>query len=233
MKDWTAIYRDRSPSMKSKAALVCVHLLIAVAALWLMFWGGIYKVDSFLGRSHQLATRVRRGILMGAAGLYFLRTAMTILVFLKRRMGWPEVGIIALWMMVARILFAYLGGRDDTSFGMMGIIGVVLLLAGSVVNTATEWQRHQWKQQLENAGHLYTGGLFRYARHINYFGDEVLFTGWALITGQVELLIIPAIMAFGFLFGNIPALNRYLEERYGDDFQDYERTTKRFIPYVY
>jgi len=219
--------------MKSKAALVCVHLLIVVVATWFMFWGGIYQVDIFLGRSHQLASEVRRGILMSAAIFYFLRTLVTIFIFLKRRMGWSEASVIALWIAAIDILFAYFGGRNEASLGTTGVIGVVLLLGGSFVNTVSEWQRYQWKQQPENAGRLYTGGLFRYTRHINYFGDEVLFTGWVLVTGQMELLIIPGIMAFGFLFENIPALDRYLEERYGDDYRNYARTVKRFIPYVY
>jgi protein-S-isoprenylcysteine O-methyltransferase Ste14 len=233
MKDLTAIYGDKSPSMKSKATLVCVHLLIVLAAAWLLFGGGIAKVDMLLGRQPQLASALRRGMLMGAAGLYFLRTVATIFIFLKRRMGWSEVGLIALWIMTIDMAFVYVGGRNEASFGNMGVIGVVLLLAGSAVNTVSEWQRHQWKQRPENAGRLYTGGLFRYARHINYFGDQVLFTGWMLITGHVALLVIPVIMAFGFLFGNIPALDRYLEKRYGDDYRNYARVTKRFIPYVY
>jgi hypothetical protein len=63
---------------------------------------------------------------------------------------------------------------------------------GSALNTGAERQRYRWKRRPENAGHLYTGGLFAYARHINYFGDQVLFTGWALITGRLWLFLIPA-----------------------------------------
>lgn len=190
-------------------------------------------MDFVLGRTHQLASELRRGILMGAAVLYFLRTTATICIFLQRRMRWSEVSTIALWIAVIDTSLAYLGGRNVASFGTVGAMGVVLLLAGSIVHTASEWQRHRWKGRPENAGRLYTGGLFRYARHINYFGDEILFTGWTLITGQMELLIIPIMMAFGFLFVNIPALDRYLEERYSDDFRGYARRTKRFIPYIY
>ncbi|MDE3100379.1 MAG: DUF1295 domain-containing protein [Verrucomicrobiota bacterium] len=229
----TAIYRDKSPSTGSKAVLACVHALIVGVAAWLMFWGGISRVDGVLGRPHQLASEVRRGMLMGAATLYLARTMAAICIFVQRRMGWAEVGIIALWIGAMDVSFAYFGGRNVASFGGIGDVGVFLLLAGSVVHTASEWQRHRWKQRPENAGHLYTGGLFRHARHINYFGDEALFTGWTLMTGQMALLVIPVIMALGFLFGNIPALDRYLEERYGDDFRNYARRTKRFIPYVY
>jgi protein-S-isoprenylcysteine O-methyltransferase Ste14 len=37
-------------------------------------------------------------------------------------------------------------------------------------------------------------------------------------------------MALGFLFVNIPALDRDLAERYGRDYQAYARRVKRFVP---
>jgi protein-S-isoprenylcysteine O-methyltransferase Ste14 len=229
----TAVYRDKSPSLGSKVTLVCVHLLIVVVVVWLLVGGGIGVIDDFLGRPHRLASSLRRGLLAGAPGLYFLRTLATIFVFMKRRMPWSEAGMIALWIAVIDVLFAYFGGRNEGPFDLIGVCGAALLLAGSAINSGSEWQRHLWKRQLANAGHLYTGGLFRYARHINYFGDEILFTGWVLMTGRAGLLLVPVIMTFGFIFLNILALDRYLEQRYGDEYRTYARAVKRFIPYIY
>lgn len=231
--DLTAIYRDKSPSVGSKAALVCIHLLIVAIVVWLLLGGGISTLDDCFGRPHQLASGLRRGALAAAAMLYFLRTLATVFIFLRRRMSWFEVGTIALWIAVMDVLFAYFGGRNEVPFGLTGVVGAVLMLIGSSINSGSELQRYLWKQRAGNAGHLYTRGLFRYARHINYFGDEVLFIGWILMTGQAGLLIIPVIMAFGFVFGNIPALDRYLEDRYGDEYRDHAQAVKRFIPYVY
>jgi protein-S-isoprenylcysteine O-methyltransferase Ste14 len=233
MTDLTTIYRDKSSSLVSKATLVCIHLLIVLFTIWLLLGGGIAVLDDLFGRQHQLASNLRRIVLAVAAVLYFLRTTITIFVFLKRRMSWSEVGMIAPWVTIIDALFAYFGGRNENPFALMGIVGAVLLLTGSVVHTGSELQRHLWKQRPQNAGHLYTGGLFRFARHINYFGDEVLFIGWVLMTGRLGLLLIPVFMAFGFIFANIPALDRYLEERYGDEYRAYAQTVKRFIPYIY
>jgi protein-S-isoprenylcysteine O-methyltransferase Ste14 len=233
MTDLTAIYRDKSASLRTKATLVCIHLLIVAVSVWLLLGGGIAMVDDLLGRTHQLASTLRRSALAAAAVLYFLRTSVTIYVFLKRRMPWSEVGTVAPWIATIDVLFAYFGGRNEGPFWLTGLVGAFLVLTGSAVNTGSELQRHMWKRNPKNAGHLYTGGLFRYARHINYFGDEVLFTGWALMTGIIALLLIPAIMALGFIFINIPALDRYLAERYSDEYRIYARKAKRFIPYVY
>jgi steroid 5-alpha reductase family enzyme len=233
MKELTAIYRDKSPSLRTKATLSCLHLLIVAISMWLLLGGGIAVLDDLFGRPHQLASNIRRGALAAATVLYLLRTLVTMFVFLRRRMSWFEVGMIAPWIAVIDMLFAYFGGRNEGPFGLMGVAGAVLLLSGSAINTSSELQRHLWKRHPANIGHLYTGGLFQYARHINYFGDEVLFTGWVLMTGRLELLLIPAIMASGFIFANIPALDRYLEERYGDEYRSYAQKVKGFIPYLY
>ena len=77
----------------------------------------------------------------------------------------------------------------------MTALGVALYIAGSFLNTGSELQRKRWKERPENKGRLFTGGFFRYALHINYFGDEVLFAGYALITGQAWALLVPLLMA--------------------------------------
>jgi steroid 5-alpha reductase family enzyme len=233
MTDLAAIYRDKSSSLPTKAVLVCVHLLIVAVSVWLLLGSGITVLDNLFGRPQQLAPTLRRSLLAAAAVLYFMRTLITIFIFLKRRMPWSEVCTIAPWIAAIDLLFAYFGGRNNEAFGLTGFIGIVLVMAGSTINTGSEFQRHLWKKNPKNTGHLYTGGLFRYSRHINYFGDEVLFTGWVLMAGRVGLLLIPVIMACGFIFINIPALDRYLEQRYGNEYRTYAQTVKRFIPYIY
>jgi protein-S-isoprenylcysteine O-methyltransferase Ste14 len=233
MTDLTAIYRDKSPSAESKLVLACAHLLIVMSVAWLLFGGGISAVEGVFGAVNRLAPELRRGALVAAATLYFLRTLVTLFVFMKRRMPWSEVATIAIWVGTIDLLFAYFGGRNETGFGTVGLVGAVLVVGGSTLNTGSELQRHLWKRHPENAGHLYTRGLFALARHINYFGDVVLFTGWVLMTGRPWLLVIPAMMVGGFVFANIPALDRYLEERYGDEYRRYARHVKRLVPYVY
>jgi protein-S-isoprenylcysteine O-methyltransferase Ste14 len=233
MADFSAVYRDKSPSWETKTALVCLHLGIVAVVVWLLVGGGIGVVDGWLGRPPELASVVRRGMLVGAAGLYFLLTLATIFVFMKRRMPPSEVVTIAVWIGAIDLLFAYFGGRNPAPFGVVGAIGAGLVLVGSAINTGSEWQRQRWKRDPDHAGRLYTGGLLGYARHINYFGDLVLFTGWALMTGRAGLLVIPAIMVGGFVLVNIPAQDRYLAERYGEEYREYAQRVKQLVPFIY
>lgn len=69
--------------------------------------------------------------------------------------------------------------------------------------------------------------------HINYFGDELLFTGYALLTGIAWALLVPLVMAAGFVFFNIPQIDKHLREHYGSDFEGYARRTKKFLPFLY
>lgn len=148
-------------------------------------------------------------------------------------MGWLEAGIISIWVYVVHLGFALLGGTNIASIGIETFVGAILYVAGSYLNTASEYSRHLWKQQPENQGKLYTRGLFRYSMHINYFGDEILFAGFAMVTGSVWALLVPALMAVSFVGINIPMLDDYLKNRYGSEFVVYAKQTKRFVPYFY
>jgi len=118
-------------------------------------------------------------------------------------------------------------------FGFLDAVAFVLLLLGSYLNSFSEIQRKWWKSDSENSGHCYTEGLFSYSMHINYFGDTVLFTGWCLFTSNYWMLGLPLLMGGMFVFFHIPCLDAYLAERYGKEFNDYSKRTKKFIPYVY
>ena len=69
--------------------------------------------------------------------------------------------------------------------------------------------------------------------HINYFGDIVLFTGLAMVSHSLGMLVIPLMMTLNFIFNIIPTLDKYLEKKYKEEFRDYSRKTKKFIPLIY
>jgi protein-S-isoprenylcysteine O-methyltransferase Ste14 len=117
--------------------------------------------------------------------------------------------------------------------GFVEVIGILLYLSGSYLNTQSEYHRHVWKLKAKNRGRLYTKGLFGLAMHINYFGDIILFTGLAAVTHSLSILVIPLIMTVNFIFNIIPSLDRYLEKKYKDEFITYARKTKKLVPLIY
>ncbi|MGH9454843.1 MAG: methyltransferase family protein, partial [Terriglobia bacterium] len=117
--------------------------------------------------------------------------------------------------------------------GAAGVMGVVLFVVGSWMNSRAEYARHVWKQRSENTGKLYTQWLFRYSRHPNYLGDLISFSGLCLISGEWLTAVIPVLMLAGFVFVNIPALDSHLRDHYGPAFDEYARRTRKLIPFVY
>lgn len=65
------------------------------------------------------------------------------------------------------------------------------------------------------------------------FGDALLFTGFALMTGSGWALVIPGVVTASFVFFHIPALDAHLRDKYGDSFEAYARNTDKFIPGIY
>jgi steroid 5-alpha reductase family enzyme len=176
---------------------------------------------------------VRRILIAWCLIIYFVRLQVTVWIFQKRKWTWLETITITALMSFVLYAFASVGGNNKQLVGAVEVIGILLYLSGSYINTHSEYSRHVWKIKEENRARLYTEGLFSLSMHINYFGDIVLFTGLAMVTHSLSMLVIPLIMAVNFVFNIIPSLDRYLEKKYKDEFRDYSRKTKKFVPLIY
>ena len=219
-------------ALAPRVFMTVFHAAAVAATGWLLLGGGLEALQAHWGTSWGLASPLRRELLFVAALVYFLRVLVTSFVTLRRKMGWGEAVLIAVWVAVIHLAFAISGGVNSNAFGLVTVLGVVLYVVGSYLNTGAEIQRKRWKERQENAGRLFTGGLFRYAVHINYFGDELLFIGYALLTGRAWTLLVPLLMLAGFLFFNIPELDRHLQAHYGAEFVAYARRTSSLVPFL-
>ncbi|MGR3760943.1 methyltransferase family protein [Roseobacteraceae bacterium NS-SX3] len=224
MPDTGGVSRDHAPSLAPKIAFAALHALIIAVCGWLAFGA-------------KLPDPARAALLFGCAVLYFARHLLTLFVLLKRRVAYSEALGLAAFMAVFEIGFLLLGGGalrgTAQPFGALDAVALGLVLLGSALNSGSELQRWAWKRRPGSTGHCYTGGLFAHSMHINYFGDTVLFTGWAMLTHSALAFAVPLFMAAGFVFYHIPALDAYLAERYGAEFRAYAARTAKFIPYVY
>jgi protein-S-isoprenylcysteine O-methyltransferase Ste14 len=227
------MYGPTDPSLPPRIVLAAAHLAGILAVAWLLVGDGILRIARLLGVHWQSGDFPRRELLVACAVVYFLRLLLTGFVFLKRRVTWAETWTIVPWILAIHVSFALIGGRNPAPLSWRDWVALALYAAGSYLNTGSEWSRHLWKQRPENQGRLYTRGLFRLARHINYFGDLTLFSGYARLAGRIWAGIVPVLMLAGFVFVNIPALDSHLREKYAADFEPYARRTKKLIPYVY
>lgn len=228
-----AIHGQKETSWVPRVVWIVLHLFLLGVAAWLAFGGGLSVVGGWVGQPWKAGDLARRVVLLSFGVFFFLRTFLTGVVLLKRKFGWEELGGVVLACAIYQVGFVLLGGREVAPLGILDYLGMTLFLLGSYLNTGSEWQRKKFKEDPANKGKLYTGGLFRLARHINYFGDIVWVTGWALVTHNLWSAIVPVLLALGFNFGFIPPLHKYLSERYGEAYEEWTQRSKKLIPFVY
>ena len=95
---------------------------------------------------------VRRILIAACLIIYFVRLQVTVWVFQKRKWSWLESITITILMSFVLYTFARVGGNNKQVVGVVEIIGILLYLSGSYLNTQSEYSRHIWKLKEENRG---------------------------------------------------------------------------------
>jgi protein-S-isoprenylcysteine O-methyltransferase Ste14 len=227
------MYGKEKQSNKTRYIIFATHFIIIGFIWWLYFGDGIMAISELFNIDMERGNNVRLIILYSFAIVYFIRVCFTLFVFLKRSIDLKEMAAIIFGIAFYQIGFAITGTTRDIPIDLFDLIPIVLFILGSYLNTISEFQRKMFKEKEDNKGKLYTEGLFKYAQHINYFGDFVWILGFALMTRNIWALIMPLFCFLGFLFINIPMLDKYLEEKYQNEFIAWQQKTKKFIPFIY
>ncbi len=223
------MYGETSASIPQKSTLLLLETLIILISWFLLFGGGFEK----LGIMKEPGDLWRRWLILGFNLFVFLRMLITMLYLVKRKMPWEEAFSIPFAFALYYIGFSWLVFETKHPFDFFDAFGILLFLFGSYLNTGSELMRDKWKKKPENKGRIYSKGLFAFSMHINYFGDLLWVIGYAVITRNwYSVLIVVFLFAF-FVFFNIPKLDAYLELKYKDDFIEYKKHTKKFIPYIF
>ena len=227
------LYGQKSKSIPQK---IVVHLL-ELSLLWLSFWILFQSGDNWFSDllnieniSHQTDRRI---VIFIFNIITFLRMGYMMVFLLKRKMPWEESISVPMAFALYYIGFSLLVLPANKPLDYVDILGVIIFIIGSVLNSGGEILRNQWKKNPQNKGRIYTGGFFRYSRHINYFGDLLWVIGYAMLTRNWYAAFIPALLFIFFAFFNAPKLDEYLKEKYGKDYDKYAQKTKMLIPFLY
>ncbi len=227
------MYGLTGKSTAQRTTLVVLLAAWLILAYWILLAGGVTTIGSLIGHDWQIGNPTRCGVLFAAFTIYYFRILATTFIFLRRGMGWQEVFSISPWVLFIFMLLGITGALNPSPMGTTAVIGAVFFLAGSWMNTWSEFGRHVWKQQPENKGKLYTEGFFRISRHPNYLGDLISFSGLCIFAGRWFVWIVPVLMLALFTLVNIPVLDAHLQDHYGAQFDTYAKKTRKLIPFVY
>lgn len=214
-------YRDgNSPSTATKLSLSIFTLA-----------GVIYATIHL--RPDNQANFVHSLVLLTCIWIFYVRLVICLFTFIKRKVSWFEGISVGILYGVMVAMYSIWGTKNSDQNGIVEISGIILFLTGSIVNSLSDYQRYKWKQQPGNQGKIYTDGLFKYAMHINFFGDSLMFAGFATVTQNAMSFIPVLFIILNFILVQIPQLDDHLKIKYGQEFEAYARKTKKFIPFIY
>ena len=227
------LYGQKNQSIPQKTTIIILEILFLWLSCWMLFQHGGEIVSQWVGIKNQSNSINRRIIIFSFSVIVFLRLGFTMVYLLKRKIPWEESISIPFAFALYYIGFAIFVLSTNKQIDYWDYIGIFIFISGSFLNTNSELQRHFWKKKQENKGKLYTKGLFGYSMHINYFGDLLWVVAYAIITRNWYSAFIPVFLFCFFAFYNIPKLDSYLASKYGEQFDNYKKKTKKFIPFVY
>ncbi len=131
------------------------------------------------------------------------------------------------------VILPFRGG--DTALTAINMAGILVFVAGFLFETIADHQLSVFKRKAENAGKLITGGLWKFSRHPNYFGEAVVWWGlWMISTGSgywYISLISPVVITLSLRYvSGVPMLEKKYLNR--SDFREYAKNTPVFLPFA-
>lgn len=227
------LYGQHSQSIPQKTIIHLIEILLLWLSYWILFQSGGNWMEKHLNIQNAAGNGLRRILIYTFHLITFLRIAFATFFLLKRRIPWEESISVPMAFAIYYVGFSLFVLPESAPLGSLDYFAIALFLLGSLLNTGGEVLRDRWKQKPENQGKIYTGGFFRYSRHINYFGDLLWVTAYAVVTRNGYAISIPLLLFAFFAFYNAPKLDRYLKEKYGEPYDRYAARTKMLIPFIY
>ena len=113
--------------------------------------------------------------------------------------------------------------------------GALLYAAGITIETLSEYQRKRFKQVARNQGKVCKVGLWRWARHVNYFGYALWRGGYAMVgCGWAGGLLMGLWMGWDLSSRAVSVLDQYCSKRYGEQWAQFKKEVPyRIVPGLY
>lgn len=227
------LYGQQSKSIPQKVIIHALELLLIWFSFWILFQSGEDWIGNKLHIPVAHSGLKRRMILFVFNIVTFLRISYTMIFLLKRKIPWEESISVPFAFALYFIGFSLFILPTSKPLDLCDGLAILLFLTGSILNSGGEILRDRWKKHPENKGKIYTGGFFRYSRHINYFGDLLWVIAYTIITRNWYAVSVPLFLFCFFAFYNAPKLDKYLKNKYGEDYDKYAKKTKMLIPFIF
>lgn len=119
---------------------------------------------------------------------------------------------------------------------LVSYIGFILYLTGSflIIVARAQIGRFGTGELITEEDHqLFTQGVYRYIRNPMYSGALIATIGFCLVFRSIITLIIMLVYSFLIYRMRIIEEEKILLKKFGREFEDYKKNTKRLIPFLY
>jgi 3-oxo-5-alpha-steroid 4-dehydrogenase 1 len=108
------------------------------------------------------------------------------------------------------------------------VIGAAAWLAGWLINFHSDHVLRNLRKPGETGYRIPRGGFFEYVSAANYFGESLEWSGWALACGSFPAAAF-AVFTVTFLGSRARGHHKWYQSK----FEDYPRSRKAFIPFIW
>ena len=153
--------------------------------------------------------------------------------FFKFLQFWILQGLVA-WVLLIPAMYFFTNNQTTLTPLMLG--GILIWLIGLIIESAADYQKFIFKNNPKNKGKWIATGLWKYARHPNYFGEMLIWIGIYLFTvTYVPLFSIISPLAIILLLrfvSGVPPLEKKYAAQYKNnkEYQNYKSQTNLLIP---
>jgi protein-S-isoprenylcysteine O-methyltransferase Ste14 len=115
-------------------------------------------------------------------------------------------------------------------------IGAILVLAGLIIRISsilTLKEQFTYKVTKIENHELIVTGLYKIVRHPGYLGQLIIFLGISIsLSNWISVIFMITSVSIGYGY-RIKTEEKFMTEQMGDKFIDYQKQTKRLIPFIY
>ena len=186
-------------------------------------WGVRLGVHLWL-RNHGVGEDFRYRAMRARAPRAFPWVSLVTVFWLQAAIAW----------MVSVPLWGALRPARPTSLTALDLAGLAVFAVGLTIETVADLQLARFRRDPSRRGTVLDGGLWRYSRHPNYFGDAVVWWGlWlpAAAVGAWWTAVGPALMTFLLVRVSGVALLEKTLARTKPQYREYVRRTSAFVPW--
>lgn len=140
---------------------------------------------------------------------------MAILVSIFNTVNNGINSVLSLTPLASYLIPSFLSSTDNpTTLSPLFLLGTISYTIGILLELVSEVQRRNFKDDPQNTGKPYTGGLFGLARHINYGGYTIWRASYAFTAGGlIPGALVAALFCYDFSNRAVPLLDRYCSKR--------------------